>query len=602
MTELNVPTISRVRSWNPDALIQVATEWETAQSTLTQRMRINARTIDESQTYFSGHAGNAMRNRYNAIDSDTAKLIRALDTGATAARTAASDLSSHRDVILGKVSDAAAAKYMIADDGTVTATKQQWTTLLASSNPAAARLGFAALTRDAQNRTTALKQALADLATADVRAETAIIEALKDLPGTPGTAPAGTTGQTPTSPAFDARPDQNRHWWNQLTPDQQRAIVADNPSLIGNRDGIPAAARDQANRNRIPELRTQLESAQTTAAATYGKDSEQYTDITNRIKDLDAVEHAIGEPGSTPPRKLMVLDVMPGGGRQSRAAIAVGDPDTADHISVTTPGLNTTVRESIGSMGQEAQNMRDEAQNQLRQTPGREQETVSTIAWIGYDAPQIRSEDLPGKIEGGIDVGTTERAQEGAVALARFYNGLEAAHNGGEPPHITAVGHSYGSLTTGLALQQPGGHPVTDMVVYGSPGIAADSPGDLGLATGHAYVMRTDDDPIERTHDWSTAAQAGPLLPGPLKVPGMLLPGIAAGYAGTDHGGFGPDPAEVKAFTRLEAGPAITDDGRSLEGASGHSDYPRPGETGIRTTVYNTAAIIAGLAGNAVRE
>ena len=44
----------------------------------------------------------------------------------------------------------------------------------------------------------------------------------------------------------------------------------------------------------------------------------------------------------------MLLDTH--SGSQARAAIAIGDPDTAQHVSVTTPGLNTTVHGCIGSM------------------------------------------------------------------------------------------------------------------------------------------------------------------------------------------------------------------------------------------------------------
>lgn len=79
----------------------------------------------------------------------------------------------------------------------------------------------------------------------------------------------------------------------------------------------------------------------------------------------------------------MLLDTQ--SGTQARAAIAVGDPDKATHVSVTTPGLNTTVHGGIESMAEEATNVRREALRQLRFDPGHESDTVSTIAWIGYD-------------------------------------------------------------------------------------------------------------------------------------------------------------------------------------------------------------------------
>ncbi|EUA18168.1 alpha/beta hydrolase family protein [Mycobacterium xenopi 3993] len=60
---------------------------------------------------------------------------------------------------------------------------------------------------------------------------------------------------------------------------------------------------------------------------------------------------------------------------------------------------------------------------------------------------------------------------------------------------MTAIGHSYGSLTTGLALQEPGNHGVTDALFYGSPGIEASTPQQLHVQPGHVYAMETPDDP-----------------------------------------------------------------------------------------------------------
>ncbi|VBA45020.1 hypothetical protein LAUMK13_05319 [Mycobacterium innocens] len=113
----------------------------------------------------------------------------------------------------------------------------------------------------------------------------------------------------------------------------------------------------------------------------------QYDTARNQAKylpDLQAVDRAVKD---SPDRKLLLLDTK--NGRQARAAIAVGDPDMATHVSVTAPGLNTTVHGSIGGMTEEATNLRTEALRQLRFTQGHEHDSVSAIAWIGYDAPQV---------------------------------------------------------------------------------------------------------------------------------------------------------------------------------------------------------------------
>jgi thioesterase domain-containing protein len=55
--------------------------------------------------------------------------------------------------------------------------------------------------------------------------------------------------------------------------------------------------------------------------------------------------------------------------------------------------------------------------------------------------------------------------------------------------YVTLLGHSYGSLTSSLALQDlnaQGLHPVNDVVFYGSPGLELTSPDQLGLGAGKA--------------------------------------------------------------------------------------------------------------------
>ncbi len=59
-------------------------------------------------------------------------------------------------------------------------------------------------------------------------------DALLDRPGAPGT-----DGATPASV---------HDWWTSLDASQQQALIAAHPQIIGNTDGIPTAARDEANR------------------------------------------------------------------------------------------------------------------------------------------------------------------------------------------------------------------------------------------------------------------------------------------------------------------------------------------------------------------
>ena len=428
-------------------------------------------------------------------------------------------------------------------------------------------------------------------------------------------------------------PKQFNELWQKLTPEERDALYQRDHS-IGNHNGMPTVDRDYYNRLALGDELNRAQAAQAQADALknqhrdwangqnipppnkpgaifddrlkYEAWQRQYDAATNGAKflpDLQAVDKAVKD---NPDRKLMLLDTH--SGKQARAAIAVGDPDTASHVSVTTPGLNTTVHGGIASMTEEATNLQRESLRQLSLTPGHDLDSVSAIAWIGYDAPQVPGwDDMKGSLEGGWGVSHDNLARAGAHDLAGFYDGIGASHHG-VPPELTAIGHSYGSLTTGLALQEPGNHGVTNALFYGSPGIEASTPEQLHLAPGHVFTMETPDDPIQNVYDappWAHAAAAA--LPEPFRSGSeSILRTLDASGAGQ----FGPNPATNPNFTHLETGPAVVPSGPgpnagdvSLGGAHGHSDYPRAADGGgLRTTNYNIAAVVAGLEDNAVRQ
>lgn len=414
-------------------------------------------------------------------------------------------------------------------------------------------------------------------------------------------------------------PQQFHDFWEGLTPEERTALYRRDAS-IANHDGMPAVDRDYYNRQTLDTELTQARAAQSrldalaaqhpdwadgrniphpnepgaifddrVAFEAWQHEVDTAKNGTRYLSDLQAVDKAVRDK---PDRKLMLLDTETG--RQARAAIAVGDPDSADHVSVTAPGLNTTVEGAIGGMADEATNARKEALNQL-DLAGRSDETVAAIAWIGYDPPQIPgTDDLRASLAGGWEVSHDDVAKVGARDLARFYDGINAAHQG--PLDLTAIGHSYGSLTTGLALQVPGDHGVDNALFYGSPGIEATAPDQLGLQNGHVYTMETPDDPIQYVYDVPPIAHAvAPFLP-----PGLnsLATTVLGGLDATGAGHFGPNPATNPNFTHLETGAVTTPDGRTLGAASGHSDYPRwdAAHNQLYTTGYNIAAVIAGTA------
>ncbi|MGH3642244.1 MAG: alpha/beta hydrolase [Mycobacterium sp.] len=412
-------------------------------------------------------------------------------------------------------------------------------------------------------------------------------------------------------------PRQFEDFWERLTPEERDALYQ-RDHLIANRDGMPAVDRDYYNRR---SLHTDLAAAQAAQARAdalkaahpdwaegrniphpnepgaifddrlryeaWQRDVDAAQNGAKYLPDLQAVDKAVRDK---PDRKLMLLDTETG--RQARAAIAVGDPDTADHVSVTAPGLNTTVHGGVTGMADEAMNVRNESLTQL-DLAGRGNETVASIAWIGYDPPQVPgTDDLSGSLAGGWEVSHDDVAKAGAQNLAHFYDGINATHHGAVD--LTAIGHSYGSLTTGLALQVPGDHGVDNALFYGSPGIEATNAGQLGLQNGHVFTMETPDDPIQKVYDVPPIAHAvAPFLPPGLRE---LATTVLGGLDASGAGQFGPNPAINPNFTHLETGTATVPDGRTLHSASGHSDYPRwdSANNQLYTSGYNIAAVIAG--------
>lgn len=373
-----------------------------------------------------------------------------------------------------------------------------------------------------------------------------------------------------------------REFWEPLTNEQKDLLYRRDDS-IGNRDGMPAIDRDYYNRLTL--------TARTDRATAAPGDA-------SRLADLEAVARAADGAD----RLLLVLDTA--GGAMTHAAIAIGNPDTADHVSVTAPGLNTTVRASLPKMAEDAADLRRESLRQLRNAPGHALGSVSTVAWLGYDPPQIADiDDVGAVLDGGWDVSHGQVAAHGAHALAGFYDGLAAGHRA-VPLHLSAIGHSYGSLTTGLALQLPGDHGVDDVVFYGSPGVGATTPGELQVPDGHVFTMQTPDDPIRHVFDTPLLHAGATMLPAPFDA---VAESVLRTLLLTGAGQFGPDPATNPNFTRLETGPATVADGAgrtvSLAGAGGHSEYADfDGDGRPRTTCHNLAAVVAGLPANLIRE
>ncbi|MGW2176590.1 alpha/beta hydrolase [Streptomyces sp. NPDC001732] len=246
-----------------------------------------------------------------------------------------------------------------------------------------------------------------------------------------------------------------------------------------------------------------------------------------------------------------------------RAIVTYGNPDTAKNVSAYIPGLNTSLDAGFaGGDLKRASGIAIDAQSFDRSS--------ASIAWLGYDAPQTGFDsNLPQNIR-NLDVMGTERAGAGATSCNEFMAGISATNDHADP-HITAVGHSYGSFTVGQAAQRDGGIPgADDIVLVGSPGTGADHARDPNVGKNHVFVGAADNDLATRL---PSKARAAGLATG-------ILPSYFADLSG-DQVWFGTDPAHHRfGATRFAAddGPVPVVGGKGAMPA--HSDCFDVGDGG----------------------
>jgi hypothetical protein len=222
-------------------------------------------------------------------------------------------------------------------------------------------------------------------------------------------------------------------------------------------------------------------------------------------------------------RTQQVLFFDPSG--QGVAAMVIGNLATATRVAILVPGSDTTLAtffsRGSSSPGGGAEALAAQAR---RLDPG---QRVAIIAWLGYPAPAMLS---PG-------VMTSGDASQGAQALRPLITAL--ARHGDQ---VALLCHSYGSVVCGLAAPHL---PVTDIAVFGSPGMDASSAASLHT-TARVWAGREADDDVKY-------------------VPHIALFGL----------GFGADPMSPGFGARIFA----TGDG-------GHSGYLDPGSVSLRNLTY----------------
>ena len=314
----------------------------------------------------------------------------------------------------------------------------------------------------------------------------------------------------PDVPQPNWSPSQNAAWWNSLPEERKKYLIDHCPDDIRHLDGLPAAARDQANRNALEgyvdangkkhqgalkDAEQALEQAQLAYDIADKKQANNKADGYVAAAKADAqieLERAKAAYEDLKAiREQTANDVRASKGlapaylldfnydkdyHRTTAIVSSGNPDTATHVSTLVPGIGTNVRGDLGKYV--AANDRLRAQTAHA---GGDPNNVATISYLGYVAPK---NDGLNNIQ-AADIGYANRAAPG---LARFEEGLRANAEANHHKFTnTLVTHSYGSTTGGkaAALMAPG--TVDRLILSGSPGGGVQSIDEYNVPREHVY-------------------------------------------------------------------------------------------------------------------
>ena len=255
-------------------------------------------------------------------------------------------------------------------------------------------------------------------------------------------------------------------------------------------------------------------------AARYTANAHQIADVARSAKhggDTGLVRALNGMRGQH------FLDFNPRG--QGLAVEVLGDLATASRVVILVPGSDTSLAtfDSRGTASPDGAAAALAAQAR-RLDPGAR---LAVIAWLGYTTPATLS---PGVLTSGD-------ARQGARLLRSFVG--ELIRDGRQ---VALLCHSYGSVVCGLTAPHL---PVTDIAVFGSPGMDAPSAGSL-RSPARVWACRG-------AEDWIG------------NVPHVQLLGL----------GFGQDPTAPAFGARIFSC-----------GDANHSGYFRTGSVSLRNLAY----------------
>lgn len=315
----------------------------------------------------------------------------------------------------------------------------------------------------------------------------------------------------PDLPQPNWSPSQNAAWWNSLPDDRKQLFMDHRPDEIRHLDGLPAYARDRANRFALDgyfDEKGKYHKGALADAEQAVKDAQKkYDDALKNVRPgaksnysnsqalaaKDELEHALEKyqdlkaiKSHTDPLHRLTNGRAPAylldfnyddKYHRTTAIVSAGNPDTATHVSTLVPGIGTNVRGDLDYYMDFNDRLREQTKH-----AGANPNNVATISYLGYVAP--KNDGL--NIVQAADIGYANQA---APKLAQFEEGLRANANANGHAFInTLLTHSYGSTTGGKSatLMAPG--TVDRLILTGSPGGGVNSIDEYSVPKEHIYV------------------------------------------------------------------------------------------------------------------
>jgi hypothetical protein len=260
-------------------------------------------------------------------------------------------------------------------------------------------------------------------------------------------APPPPSGDDPTAVAA---------WWAGLSTAARVSAIHGRPGRIGDLEGLPAWARDRANR-------LVLDRTLATPRRTGGPPVPGQAMAVSVAAEI-ARREASGE-------KVQLLQFDPGAGL---TALGLGDLDTAESVAFVVPGMLNSPERTVDDVVATADTVADAGR---AADPGL---AVAAVAWFGYRPPM------------GIGALGTSTGRKGGPALDNALDGFAAAR-AADPARVVVTAHSYGTRVVGAAAAAPGPMAADAVILNGSPGMDGDA---RSLEVAEVYEASSPADPI----------------------------------------------------------------------------------------------------------